>query len=77
MFFSYIIQFTWWPTFGEMCPWMNRGWANFPSNYFVNELKWPRFLGRSRFTRIYGSSSSSSSSNHLNDFFGFHLPYKK
>ena len=23
-------------TFGEMCPWMDRGWARFPNNYFVH-----------------------------------------
>ena len=34
-----------------------RGWAKFPSNYFVNEFQWPRFLGRRRFPGIYGSSS--------------------
>ena len=32
------MKFTWWPIFGEMCPWMDRGWAKFPSKYFVNEL---------------------------------------
>ena len=32
------MKITWWPTFGEMCPWMNRGWAKLPSNYFVDEL---------------------------------------
>ena len=30
------MKFTWWPIFGEMCPWMDRGWARFASNYFVN-----------------------------------------
>ena len=30
--------FTWWPIFGEMCPWMDWGWAKFPSNHFVDEL---------------------------------------
>ena len=37
------MKFTSWPTFGEMCPWMNRGLAKFPSNYFVNEVaEFPR-----------------------------------
>ena len=36
VFFLISMKFTWWPTFGEMCPWMNRGWANFPSNYLVD-----------------------------------------
>ena len=30
------MEFTWWSTFGDLCPWMDRGWARFPSNYFVN-----------------------------------------
>ena len=38
VFFLISIRFTWWPIFGEMCPWINQGWAKFPSNYFVNEL---------------------------------------
>ena len=32
------MKFTWWSTFGEICPWMGQGWARFPSNYFKNEL---------------------------------------
>ena len=38
VFFLISMKFTWRPIFGEMCPWIDRGWAKFPSNYFVNEL---------------------------------------
>ena len=38
MFFVISMKFAGWPTFGEMCPWMDWGWARFPSNYFVDEL---------------------------------------
>ena len=32
----FFISMAWWLIFGVICPWMDRGWAKFPSKYFVN-----------------------------------------
>ena len=33
---------------------IDQGFPRFPMNYFAKYLKWPKFLGWSRFPRIYG-----------------------